>query len=516
MSAIDAARRRVATFARSGPGIVTGIWAVSRVAAYIAGVGFDSRLLPIAQHLLDVDLLRHDPFTSILYLHSQPPLFNVVTAVFLQLPHSLVTPGLSLAWHASGLLTALVTYRVMVRVGIRTWLAVVVVGLFVLSPTAILFESWFFYSQLQMLLVALVLLGAARFAEHRRVADGLLLTGAFAALVLLRSLYPVWLMVAFVALVWLLLRLDVRKVLAVAAVPLVVALAWNVKNEVIFGRFGSSSWQGMSLWRVALAGVPGEEITALHRQGEIDALSKLPSFGGPSLYRGAVTSDHYGVAATDRLFKHNGAVNFNAALYLKVSDRFQHDALTALWHDGIHGIARAEVAAYALWNQSGDSYLYRNPDFRALGAYGSWFDRVVLLHYQGSSYSDPLRFALNSPTRLHHSLLVEILESVSPTVLALQLLAVVGGVIGWRRGRAKRDVVMVTVVATTLLVFVWTMVVSNLAEFGENARFRTEIWPAIIVPAALALEFAIQHRARRRAQASLPTTPRAQLSQKET
>ncbi len=504
-SAIHTARRRAVRFARSGAGVITGLWLVSRGCAYLAGVRFDARLLTIAQHLLDVDLLEHAPFTSILYLHSQPPLFNVVTAIALALPGDLVTPGLSLGWHLLGLATALVTYHVMVRIGLRSWLAVAMVGLFVVSPTAILFESWFFYSQLQMFLVALVLLGAARFAERRRTADGLLFTGAFAGLVLLRSVYPVWLMVLFFGLVWLLLRvdtrrIDARKILAVVAIPFVLALAWNVKNVVIFDRVGSSSWQGMSLWRVASAGVPAERIAELQREGKIG--TETVPFGPPSLYPD-VRPDHYGVGATDRLYKRNGATNFNAALYLKVSDRFQRDALTVLGDAGVHGIARAEVASYALWNQPGDGYLHRTPDYRAIDGYTSWFDRLVMLRVRGSDYGDPGRFSVNSPTKLDHSLTREVLASVSPTLIALQVLAVAGCVLGWRRGRKQHDPVLVMVAVTALVLFGWTMVIANLGEYGENDRFGAEIWPAVMVPAALALELGIRRAtARWRAGAS--------------
>lgn len=501
-TAVDSARLQILRLAKSGAGVITGLWVVSRILAYVAGVGFDARLLTIAQHLLDVDLLKHDPFASILYLHSQPPLFNVVTAIALRLPHDLVTPGLSFAWHALGLATALVTYRVIVRTGARTWLAVAMVGLLVISPTAILFESWFFYSQLQMFLVALVLLGAARFAEHQRFGDGLLFSGAFAGLVLLRSVYPVWLIVLFFGLVWFLLRMDARKIVAIVAIPLLLALAWNVKNVVIFDRFGSSSWQGMSLWRIASAGVPAQRIAELQREDKIDV--EVGPFGPPSWYRN-IRPDTYGVAATDQLYKRNGATNFNAALYLKVSDRFQSDALTVLRDGGVHGIARAELASYALWNQPGDGYFRRSPDYHAIDGYTHWFDRLVMLRVRGSDYGDPGRFSVNPPTTLEQSLFMEILTSVSPTLIALQVLAVAGCVLGLRRGRQLGDPAMSTVAVTALVLYAWTMIIANAGEYGENDRFAVEIWPAVIVPAALALEFAARRVAHRRPSRGGPT-----------
>src|SRR6059058_5149862 len=69
---------------------IFGVFVISRVATFIAGVRFDDGLLHNAYQLLDVRLLHDQAATSIFYLHSQPPLFNLFTAAIVQLPSEAV------------------------------------------------------------------------------------------------------------------------------------------------------------------------------------------------------------------------------------------------------------------------------------------------------------------------------------------------------------------------------------------------------------------------------------------
>ena len=90
--------------------IIVAVFVVSRVVAFAAGVRYDDGLLHNAYQLLDVRLLREQPFSSIFYLQSQPPLFNLFTAAIVQLPDGLVQSALAVIWAVAGLATALLLY----------------------------------------------------------------------------------------------------------------------------------------------------------------------------------------------------------------------------------------------------------------------------------------------------------------------------------------------------------------------------------------------------------------------
>ena len=472
--------------------IIVGVFIVSRVVAYAAGLRFDDRLIHGAYQLLDVRLLRDDPFESIFYLHSQPPLFNAFTALVVRLPESFVNTTLMVLWHAAGLATALLLYATMVRVGVRNGLATAFVCVFVLMPETLLVESWFFYTQLEMLLLALMFWGLARFASSRTTADGLCYTAILGALVLLRSSFHVVLMVLLIVIVWRQLRFDGRKLAAIAAVPLVVVGAWSVKNVVVFDSWSNSTWVGMNLSYLAHAGVTEPRCHELEARHVVSPIACVRAFSPPSAYAAEFPHPHrYGVAATDDLLKSTGQPNYNASLYVDVAKRYQSDAIDLLRDAGVAGLARAEAAAYTVWAEPGDDLLQLRRARGPIAGYADWFDRLVLLRPVATGGNNPARFTADAgPFPVGDAL-----GSISYTLLALFALALYGGLAGWRRGRAG-DPVLRCVCVAGLIVVGYSTLVGNGLDYRENNRFRVETAPVVLVLGALGAELAAQRLSR--------------------
>ena len=471
------------------------VFVTSRLVAAAFGLYFDAAPIRYAYQLLDVKLLRDDPIRSIFYLHSQPPLFNAFTALILQLPPRVVPTTLMMLWHVAGLATALLLYATMVRLGVRRGLAATFVCVFVLMPETLLVESWFFYSQLEILLVATMLWGLARFASTRRVTDGLLCTGALGALVLLRSSFHPLLMVVLLLVVWRQLRLDVRKLAMVAAVPLLVVATWSVKNVLVFDSWSNSSWLGMNLSYVAHAGITEHQCRELAARHEISRIGCVAAFSAPAAYTARFPKpDRFGVAAIDALFKSTGGPNYNASLYLEVSKQYQRDALEILRRGGVRAVVRAQSAAYIVWAEPGDDLIQLRALRAPIAGYADWFDRFVLLRPVATGWNDPYRFTAESggfPVGR------DALGSISYTLLALFGLALFGGVVGYRRAR-NGDPVRRCVCSVGLVVVVFATLVGNALDFRENNRFRFEIAPAVVVLGALGLELIWQRAHERR------------------
>lgn len=482
--------------------VIVVVFVVSRLVAHAFGLRFDHDLLHGAYQLLDVRLLRDDPVRSIVYLQSQPPLFNVVTAFVVRLPHGVVDATLTLVWHLAGLVTALLVFATAVRLGVHRGFATAVVCLFLLLPETMLVESWFFYSQLEMLLVASMLWGLARFAPRQRVGDGIVFTASLGALVLMRSSWHVLLMIVLVAVVVVQLRLGARKVMAVAAIPVVLVVGWSVKNAVLFGSWSSSSWLGMNLSYVAHAGVTDHRCRQLQERHRVDAFACLRAFSRPSAYEHHVPRPkHFGVPAVDALHKSTGEPNFNAALYAEVSDRYQRDSITLLRAGGVTSIARAEAAAYTVWAEPGDDLLQLRRVRDPISGYADWFDRVVLLRPVARGRTDPARFAADAGSFP----VGDALGSISYTLLAVFGLSIYGGISGWRRGRRSGPPARQCVCAVGLIVIGYSLLVGNAIDFRENNRFRVETSPAVVVLAAVGAERLWQVTRRRRGRASLPS-----------
>ena len=64
---------------------IAGVFAVSRVAARLAGVTFDTSPLTRFWQIADTNLLHHHLLQTLWNLHSQPPLFNLWLGINLKL-----------------------------------------------------------------------------------------------------------------------------------------------------------------------------------------------------------------------------------------------------------------------------------------------------------------------------------------------------------------------------------------------------------------------------------------------
>jgi hypothetical protein len=481
--------------------VVITVFVVSRALAFAAGVRFDDGLLHNAYQLLDVRLLRDDPFTSIFYLHSQPPLFNLFTAAVVHIPAGALQSILALVWGAAGLAAALLLSATLRRLGVRTWLSTLIVCGYLLAPETLLTESWFFYSELQVLLSTLALYALTRFASTRRRLDGALFAGSLGALVLLRSSIHIVLMVLVLAIVWRQLHLDARRFAVIMAVPLLLAGAWSVKNVLVFDSWTNSTWAGMNLSYLAHAGVTREQCERLVAERAVSPSACDTAFRRPVAYLHAFPHpESYGAASTDRSYKSTGQANFNASLYIDVAQRYQHDSIELLRRGGVPAIARAELAAYTDWAQPGDDSLQLRKVRAPISAYADWYDRLVLLRPVATGWNNPDRFAASAGAFPWG----DALGSVSYTILALLGFAVYGTFAGWRRRQSDGvNVRCVCTVAGVLLVA--SVVVGNALDFRENNRFRVEAAPFILVLAALGLEFALR-RATDRRRRSAPTT----------
>jgi len=478
--------------------VVVGVFVVSRLVALAAGVRYDDGLLHNAYQLLDVRLLHDDPITSIFYLHSQPPLFNALTALVIQLPAAAVRPVLAVLWAAAGLVTALLVFATMVRVGVRARLAVVIVCVYLVAPETLLTESWFFYSQLELLLTALMLWALARFAASGRTADGVLFAASLASLVLLRASFHPLVMVLLLVIVWRQLRLEPRQVALIVVVPLLVVGAWSVKNVAVFDSWTNSTWAGMNMSYLARAGLTQARCEQLVAEHAVSAAECHEAFRAAAAY--ATQFPHpkqYGTAATDSVTKSTGQPNYNASIYIDVGARYQRDSIELLRRGGLGAITRAELAAYTVWAQPGDDSLQLRRVRAPIAGYANWFDRLVLLRPVATGWNDPARFAASAGAFPWGNAL----GSVSYTLVALFGFAIYGGITGWRRGRSGARA-LGCVCAVGLIVLVSSTFVGNALDYRENNRFRVEIGPVTLVLAAVGLEFAIQGWVARRARRS--------------
>lgn len=115
-------------------------------------------------------------------------------------------------------------YRLLTGLGIREWLSALLTILFVISPTAILYENWLFYMYPALVLLVLGALFVHRFAVTHQTRDGFWCFALLAALCLLMSLlHLIWLLL-FAAGLFIGVRRCRRSLLPAAGIPLLEPL----------------------------------------------------------------------------------------------------------------------------------------------------------------------------------------------------------------------------------------------------------------------------------------------------
>jgi hypothetical protein len=69
---------------RAALAVIVAVFVASRIAAYAAGIRFDADPLTWYWQYIDTVLLKERLLESLYYLHSQPPLFNLLLGVTLK------------------------------------------------------------------------------------------------------------------------------------------------------------------------------------------------------------------------------------------------------------------------------------------------------------------------------------------------------------------------------------------------------------------------------------------------
>ncbi len=342
--------------------------------------------IPWAFHqLLDEPLLRARLGESIVCLHGQPPLLNLVLGLTLKLarattvaPETLLAAGQFLV--GAALVAALaILFREVLGPGLLAPLGMV---FFLLNPMLYVSLVEYFYTAHELLLLALFGLFAQRVLRTGRAGALAGAGGCAVALSALHSLYHFAAMLALLACLALLApagkngrRLDTARGLVLAA-STIALLAWPAKNLLVFGFFGSSSWVGLNL-----ANGLGVSYPPLARLF-------LPGTGPPSEALRAeasrlVPERFEGVAALTELTKQDGSPNWNHFSVIELSRETESRVLGRLREEPALLLHRAwrNYSSYTLF--SGRHPLEGSLDWKVRGpASRLWLESYERLAFQ--------------------------------------------------------------------------------------------------------------------------------------
>ena len=473
----DAARPTQNTSALSretaGGLIILSVFILSRMVFFLKGGAFIATPLAFAMQYLDPALLKNDLLRSLFYLHSQPPLFNLMLGLVLKLSP---VPSLSYAilFKTAGALISLACYGALSAIGVKRLTSLLITIVFMLNPTLVLYENLLYYSYSETFFIALSLFFLIRWGLDKKLSDLSMFWAFLLCLGLTRSVFhPVFFLLTGAVITWYLWRRAAAKPLAeaflraciIVVIPLILLCA---KNAAVFGFFGTSSWEGMNLWTKVNAFVP-EQLEELHARGIVSATAikaELRAFQPITHYFNAAALKNIlcHCPADCNSNKSTGYPNFNHSRYIMVSQQLLRDALAliryepsqflfytlgsyslTLWHssDSVHGLFENNIEVLKKLES-----VYRFLYFGFMGVENKldarmWRRTIVISLLFSIVYISTIIFAFKKDQRL------------SPALMILCIFC--------------------------LIIHAYTISVSSIIEFGENNRFRFPVDLAFLV-----------------------------------
>ena len=282
---------------------------------------------------LDPELLRHDLVRSLFYLREQPPGFNGFLGVVLKLFPVHYAAAFGVIYFLGGLAISVMLYALMLRFGVRVWLASLATILFVGSPITILYENWLFYTFPLAVMLCASALFLHRWLSARHLADAVVFFSLLAAIVLVSGLFHALWMLAVVAALLAIERAQRQKVALAALGPVLVVCALSVKHVVVFHTIFPGRWhQQHNLAKMTSMRLPNAERAQLLRDGKL-TISNVGVYAGPNVFRGFVPpQQNSGIPALDNDYKSNGAPNWNSRILVPIGELYGADAGWTLRH----------------------------------------------------------------------------------------------------------------------------------------------------------------------------------------
>jgi len=331
------------------------VFAVSRLGYNLLGVRFDARPVLHYYQFIDPELLKHRLFESLLYLHIQPPGWNLYVGAVLKLfPTSYRS-----AFHVFHLLMGLgicwSLYNLMRTCRVSRWLASSLAVWFIVSPGVVLFENYLLYEYLVAFLLLLAAVALARFFEDARARWIFLLFTALFALVLVRNFFHLVYFIAILAALAFLSKSHRRMVLLCGAVPLLAIIGLYAKNLILFGTFSGSTWMGMNMDVITAHQLTNDEARDFVSRGVISEASLLDVGSALDLYRPYIKIPaRTGIPILDDCVTANGATNFNCLAFLQVQRLYTRDGLALLRNYPVVYLRSVEVAWFSYFLPAGD------------------------------------------------------------------------------------------------------------------------------------------------------------------
>ena len=224
-------------------------FAIEIIAVYALQLDTLSALLQHHFQIADLQSLAVAPFTSWLYIHIQPPLFNGLIAIFSLMNGKVYTDLVVLNCLAAALTGLIILHIINQFAAQRKWLGYCVASIYLLAPSTLLYAAYPFYPVLTSVGYAALALSFFTNKKHKTLSLALL-TVSVIYLTLLRSSFPP--IIAFVVIGIYFVLIDdhiawKRNAIIVILCSLAPITAVYTKNLILYDFWGSTSFASLNI-----------------------------------------------------------------------------------------------------------------------------------------------------------------------------------------------------------------------------------------------------------------------------
>ncbi|WP_143306687.1 hypothetical protein [Chitinophaga vietnamensis] len=427
------------------------------IVRYFFHITFDAAHVHMGWQLLSPELLQHRLLQSLWYLHSQPPLFNLLTGLALKCFPVHYALALEYLFMLMGFLQTWLLYRSLYELCTRRWLAAAIAAYCCISPAFLLYESWYFYAMMAMCGLSWSMWCLIRYLQTEKFVWACALFGLLAMLSLTVSMFHLGWILLVVLLLCFLQKALWRKTLLAAIFPLLVVAGWYGKNDYLFGEFTGSTWMGMNISRIMLpvsksAPLAVKDDTTRH-------IAAIGPFHCVSDYAPWLPADarYPDIPALHEATKPDGTCNLNHLQCIWIAQRFKAASLAELKAHP-RNYASLVMTAHALYFAPASEYFHLAANRNKIAGYTKLFNLGQHPIYKNYVFVSSAVLAL--------------LYALAFSVLALQLYRRRKSATGWHWQETA-----VSYAAFNILFF---LLIGNLLELGENMRFRFQVIPLFL------------------------------------
>jgi hypothetical protein len=459
------------------------LFLISRLIIYALGIRFNTTPLTwYFQYLDPVDLKLH-LFQSIFYLHSQPPGFNLLLGIVLNVVPGYEAVVFHIIYMTMGLIVTLILFLILIKFNISSSVAFGTCLFFAVSPPVILYENWLFYTYPVIFLLILSAFFLYKFIETSRMSYVFFFFVSCALIVLTRTLFQaIWFLFILIGLLFL-NRRNAKKIVMAALVPFSFIAFFYIKNYIVFKEASLSSWFGMNLIKMTFT-IPQSTLQSTVEDDEVSEIALIKPFRDPEVYREYANFDtNTGIPVLDKEYKSTGAVNFNHVSYISISRMYYAAAIRLIKKFPVY-YGLSIIKAFYTYLQPCSSF-QESPNTEKLKVWTHIYEYYVIGNILEKIWTTIYTNRFNQQRKIH----VNFLFILIPIIYAWGIVLAIRG--NKLFGFTKNQALLIKYMMFNIL---YTMFIGNFIESGENMRFRFLIVPFIYILIALFIKHTISRK----------------------